>query len=190
MGNPITSTPLNQPYAAALFAAPDKGYANDNGIVFSSLNIHGNIPDSMKPVSNPIATISIQSQSSKPIDSSMQSSNVNNFIDIGSINPPANPSFSQLPGKPSKPQLLDSSSAFTFAPLLAVSMLQTSQQTANSSINTINQVQQLLPSSTKPANNNNPMPKPSVRCGITKYTNSRVVGGSITQIGMIINNIH
>lgn len=184
----MTSASVTSPYAAPLYSSRDIGYANNNGIVFSSLNSPGTISQPVQSIPNPIAAISSQSQILKPVDSSMQSSNVNNYLDIGTNYPPVNSQLSQLPEKPVKPSLSDSSSAFTFAPLLAVSTLPLPQQTSNSSINLINQINHspLSPSMATNPVNVAPMPKPAVQCGTTKYTSSRVVGGSITQVGEIL----
>lgn len=157
-----------------LYAAANDGFAHDNGLIFSSLN-----SQTVNTITNPIIVVPSESQMLKPIDTSMQSSNVNNFIDYGSNYVPLSPSFSQISEKPSKPhQQTDSSTAFTFAPLLAVPSLPVLQQTNYSSHDLISNIN--LPS--RPAN---PVPiqKPKNRCGITKFTDSRVVGGSITQSG-------
>lgn len=188
MSNSITtSTSVRSSYTEPSYSSRDSGYANDYGIVFSSINSPGTISQPVQPISIPFAAIPSQSQILKPLDSSMQSSNVNNYLDFGSNYPPVYPQLSQIKERPVKPQFSDSSSAFTFAPLLAVSMLPTPQQTSNSSIDLINQINQLLPSPQLPKPVNTvPMPKPAVQCGTTKYTDSRVVGGAITQVGEIL----
>lgn len=160
-----------------LYAAANNGFAHDNGLIFSSLS-----SQSVNTITNPIIVVPSENQILKPIDTSMQSSNVNNFIDYGSNYVSLSSSVSQLPEKPTKHQPTDSSTAFTFAPLLAVSTLPVPQQTNYSSLDLISHTNELLLPPSKPTNLV-PMPKPKNRCGITKFTDSRVVGGSITQSG-------
>lgn len=175
----------------------DSGFANSHGIIFASIN-------SNVPMSQPISIA--PSYIPKPVDSSLESSNIENILDYNSNNSPFNlsPSFSQSPSQspvhdePAKPESSFSSSVFTFAPLQSIpSHPKPSRPTAVSStsnhISTINQIVQeanhkpsssTVPSVTQQTSISSPNnPSLKSQCGITNYTSSRVVGGTITQIG-------
>lgn len=181
------------------YAASNAGFANNNGIVFSSLNTNSNTQGTvLKPISNANSALvfsnPIQTQISKPPDTTAQSSNVHHVINsytnyLQPINLPA-------------PQTVQSSSGFTFAPLVAaISLpmipLQTGNLTAPQNHVDDNHVflQQPKPPTTTTTTTMSPsvnhdladtvsVLRPVNKCGITKYINSRVVGGSVTQIGM------
>lgn len=174
------------------YAASDAGFANSNGIVFSNINSNA----VSKPISNAISAVvfsnPIQTQISKPPDASVQSSNFDNAINFNShYLQPINLPISQAQTIPIKSHASYSSSGFTFAPLIAaISVPMIPLQTGNSSTQQIhfdNQVfsQQPPPSTTTLPSVNNELAVsiPINKCGITKYLNSRVVGGSVTQIG-------
>ncbi|XP_055303511.1 proclotting enzyme isoform X2 [Sitodiplosis mosellana] len=168
--------------------AYDDGFANSHGIVFASMNSHG-------PISQPIPIA--PSHIPKPGDSSLQSSDVNNVLDFNSNYSPYNPVPSPVHEVPAKPQSSFSSSGFTFAPLLAATSLPASSQpTVNSTsyqmsiINSMIQEENHKPSSSTVPSviQQSPISSPNhqyfrSQCGITNYTSSRVVGGTITQIG-------
>lgn len=185
------------------YAASDAGFANSNGIVFNSINTNSQEPN-LKPMYNPISAIvfsnAVQNQISKPPDTSVQSSaNFNNAINFNSnyLQPINLPSL-QMQTNPIKSQSTYSSSGLTFAPLVAAIPI-VSVQTSNSSIQPIrfdNQVYSQQPTPPPPPPQPIATTLPSVnqeladsvsiqanKCGITKYINSRVVGGSVTQIG-------
>lgn len=190
------------------YAASDAGFANSNGIIFNSINT--NLHESVsKPVSTPISAVvfsnPIQTQISKPPDASVQSSQFNNAINF-------NPNYlqqhnfpaSQMQTNPVKSQATYASSGFTFAPLVAaISLPMIPVQTGNLSVQQIhfnNQVS-LQPTSPPPPLPSpqttirttklpsvdqelaDPVSMPANKCGITKYINSRVVGGIVTQTG-------
>lgn len=155
------------------------GVPNSNGIVFS--------PNS---ISQPILNIPFSQQSTQPIiNTPPQSvSGANNSIDFGQNYSPFNLPSAQLQQKTEKPQSSFSSSGFTFAPLVAASSLSMNQQTNISTINHANQHNSggmhMKPTSS-PTTDHVPF-RTSNKCGISKYTTLRVVGGAITQIGTII----
>lgn len=185
------------------FAASDSGFANSNGIVFSSINpnTHGQ-GTVLKPISNPISTFvfsnPIQTQISKPPDTSAQSSNFHHHAINSNTNylQPINLPASHAHTNPVKAQAAYSSAGFTFAPLVAaISLPMIPQQTSNLTAqqNYLDNhvfLQQPTTSTTLPPVNHEladtvSMLKPINKCGITKYINSRVVGGSVTQIGIV-----
>lgn len=188
---PTVTTSISS--ANPFYAASDAGFANSNGIVFSSINTNTQA-SSLKPISNPLSTVifsnPIPTQIAKPPDTSAQSSNLNHIISFNTnYLQPINLPVIQAQTNPMN------TSGFTFAPLLTLPMipLQTGNMTAQQT-NGNGQVfvQQTKPSTTTttlpPVNQNlSDLPltlKPLNKCGVTKYTNSRIVGGSITQIGM------
>lgn len=165
----------------------DGGFANSHGIIFSSVNSHGPIP---QPV--PIAP----SYRPKPADSTLQSSDIDNVLDFNSNYSPFNVPPPPIHDIPAKPQSSFSSSGFTFAPLLIATSLPIPTQPIinHSTSNQINKVIHELnakpsssttPSSSTQHSPNSPISNPVLKsqCGITNYTVSRVVGGAITQIG-------
>lgn len=189
------------------YAASDAGFASSNGIVFSSINTNTNSHEPVsKPIQNAISTVvfsnPVQTQISKPPDASVQSSNFDNAFNFNSnyylqpINLP--PSQAQI--NPIKSHASYSSSGFTFAPLVAaISVPVMPWQPANVSTQqihfdynpVISQQPAPLPqpsptTTTLPSVNQefaDTVSNPASRCGITKYINSRVVGGTVTQIG-------
>lgn len=148
------------------------GVSNSNGIVFSSNSI-----------SQPNLNVPFSQQNTP-----QSVSGANNSLDFGQNYSPFNLPSAQLQQKTEKPQSSFSSSGFTFAPLVAASSLSMNQQTNNSTINIANQhhsgSMHMKPTSS-PTTGNVPF-KTSNKCGISKYTTLRVVGGAITQIGTII----
>lgn len=217
-----------------IYDSYDGGFANSQGIVFSSVNgpdsqsISNPISQSIEnpishpmqnpishpmqnpishPMQNPIShpmqnpiSQQIPNPISRPISISAladlpgQSSNVNQYLDYVSnqspfnIAPPQNQQVlqnSETHQKPEKPQSTFSSNGFTFAPLLSATSLPMPQQTTSSMPNQVNQVQaDMKPKPSKPASTSQSNPSPfSKKCGITNYTHSRVVGGTITQVG-------
>lgn len=161
---------------------PETGVANGNGIIFSSINGQTSVLHPIQTqLQNPIQTI--PNASPKPLqDTPVLSTNINNAIDFGTNNSPVNPPIAQVKPKPVKQKPNHSSSGFTFAPLLAAPSLPMPQQSGNDS------AQQTYPAFSKPSINlawSKPMQQPYHKCGITKYTNSRVVGGSIAQPGRV-----
>lgn len=186
------------------YTASDSGFANSNGIVFSSINTNPHESIS-KPISTPIAAVifsnPIQTQISKPPDASVQSSNFNHAINFNpnylqQINLPAS-QMQQLQTNPIKSQAIYSSSGLTFAPLVAaISLPVIPMQTGNSSAQQIhfdNQASPQLTPSPRPTSTTelptvnqelaDPVSMPANKCGITKYIYSRVVGGVVTQAG-------
>lgn len=157
----------------------------------------------LKPISNPVSAFvfsnPIQTQISKPHDTSVQSSNLHHVINSNTnYFQPLNLPAAQIQTNPVKTQPTYTSSGFTFAPLVAaISLpmmpLQTSNATAQQNhlndhvflqqpkpsppTTTLSSVHQELADTVS-------VLKPVNKCGITKYINSRVVGGSVTQIGM------
>lgn len=198
--DPLSTAATNLPSVIPYYAASDTGFANSNGIVFSSINT--NTPGTaFKPISNPFSTFvfsnPIQTQISKPPDTSVQSSNFHQVINSNTnylqpINLPA----AQTQSNPVKTQAIYSSSGFTFAPLVsAISLPMIPLQTGNSTAQQNHPNNQAFlqqskpPTATRPSVNQEladpvSMLRPVNKCGITKYINSRVVGGSVTQIGM------
>lgn len=163
----------------------DAGFANSQGIVFSGMKPHVNVPVSpsnSNPILHPIISIPSNhvSGSNEPTG---QSSNVNHILDFVENQSPFNNPYSQpqqVPQRPDKPQSSFSSGGFTFAPLLSASALPMAQQTTSSSSNQVNTINKKPSSSATSQSNKTPG---SSKCGITNYTHSRVVGGTITQIG-------
>lgn len=162
----------------------DDGFANNNGIIFSSMNSHGsnNQPAQITPINVP-----------RPIDNLSQSSSdiVNNILDFNSHQSPFNeiPPHSHVQEVPQKQQ--SSFSGFTFAPLLIASSL--SQTPLANFTNEMNFINQMI-SGLNPKPSSLPVPTTTKQtttstealksqCGISNYTSSRVVGGTITQIG-------
>lgn len=181
------------------------GFANNDGIVFSSINANfqGTV---LQPISNPISAFvfsnPIQTEIPKPFGTQVHSSNFNQAVDFNAnYLQPINLPVSQSQKNPVKLQTTYSPSGFTFAPLLAPVSLpiipqDSTQQTVNLTTQQNNHFNNeaplqrpkpspvTLPSVDHESTDPVSMLKPSNKCGITKYTNSRVVGGSITQIGM------
>lgn len=175
---------------------PFNGYANDHGIVFSSISNANSVES---PVSRP---------SPKPINQIINSivplppvtkGNVSNILDYEYFSPISLESQSvsaQLQQQQNKPQS-SFSSAFTFAPLLALPSASTSSVLKPSPVATTKptvfpsievNISPSLPTfsteTVQPEQNVLFGSKPPNQCGVSKYTtNSRVVGGSITQIG-------
>lgn len=178
-----------------IYSPVDGGFANSDGIIFSSLNGGQNSvlrPNPVKPA-DPMDTVSTAA------------SNINNVIDnfdiFSPFNSHAKPEQPQSPSQP-PPSSSFQSSGFTFAPLLIISALppQYHQPNSNSSTN------QIFGHETFDAINPNPtsstfssetshsaqltssvtMTRPPAQCGISNYTHSRVVGGAITQIGIYL----
>lgn len=196
---PAIQSSFNSPTVQAYptYGSYDTGFANSQGIVFSSVNLDGTISEPIsQPIANlvsrPISAISI-SNLAEPFG---QSSNVNHILDFVSNQSPFNvahsqtqqvPQKSENPSKPEKPQSTFSSSGFTFAPLLSATSLPMPQQTISSIVNQVNQIQADInpkPSKSTIASTSQSNASPmSSQCGITNYTHSRVVGGAITQIG-------
>lgn len=114
----------------------------------------------------------------------MQPSNSNSNYVYPIINLP----IAQIQTNPIKTQATQVSSEFTFAPLVAA-ILQAENFTNQQ--NNPDAVQLPKPTTTMSSVNLDFTNKPNVasilkpihKCGITKYTNSRIVGGTITQIG-------
>lgn len=191
---------------------PSKGYANDNGIIFSSLNsVHEQTPIITNlqqaplndQVSNSVATLPT-AQPSVPVAVPINVSNIVDFEYYVPQSPLIQQPYlqQQLQQQPQKPQSSFSSNTFTFAPLLAIPMISTTTTVAQNAQKPASTV-----SATKPTNfppiivNPNPsssafssetnrpppanmiMTKPPNQCGISNYTTSRVVGGAITQLG-------
>lgn len=186
------------PNIAAYASLTDSGVSNSNGIVFSSSNT---VPQTILnlPVSQPIAQPILNIPNSVPslVDSAPQLSGVNNALDFGSNYSPFNPPSTQTQQKPDRPQSAFSSSGLTFAPLNTASSPSISQHnnsTFNQSFNHVNAVginsKPSPPTVSHEAANFVPTSKPTSKCGISKYTSLRVVGGSITQIGTIFQFIH
>lgn len=127
----------------------------------------------------------------------MQLTNFNHAINF---NLPA----SQFQTIPVKPQVTHPSSGLTFAPLVAaISLPIVSVQAVNMSAQQIQFDNKVPPQPTAPPQSSSPQPPlstttklptvnqeladpvslPANTCGITKYINSRVVGGTVTQPG-------
>lgn len=185
------------PNIAAYASLTDSGVANSNGIVFSSSNT---VPQTILnlPVSQPNTQPILNVPNSVPslVDSAPQLSGVNNALDFGSNYSPFNPPSTQTQQKPDRPQSAFSSSGLTFAPLNAASSPSISQHT-NSTFDHMNHVNAVginskpsPPTVSHEAANFVPTSKPTSKCGISKYTSLRVVGGSITQIGTIRHFIY
>lgn len=171
----------------------DGGFANSQGIIFASIN-------SNVPMSQPISIV--PSYIPKPVDSSLESSDIDNILDYNPNYSPFNPSPSQsqsqkpLHDEPAKPESSFSSSVFTFAPLQAVpSPVKPSRPTVKPASNHVSTSQIMQDANHKPSSSTVPSatqqtpvsspnnPSFKSQCGITNYTSSRVVGGTITQIG-------
>lgn len=168
----------------------DGGFANSHGIIFSSINSHG-------PINQPVPIAPSHIPKPQQSDSSLQSSNINNILDFNSNYSLFNPAPSQVQEVPAKPPSSFSPSGFTFAPLLIASSLPmpTRPTKVNSTSNQMNLISQMVQgvnlkpsSSTVPSSTTqqqSPISSSSLKsqCGITNYTSSRVVGGTITQVG-------
>lgn len=163
-------------------------------------------------MSNPISTLvftnPFQTQIAKPLDTSAQSSNSHHVVVNSNTNylHPINLPVAHLQSNPIKTEASYASPGFTFAPLhfpllatISVPMipLQTGNLTTQQN-HPNNQVflpqpkptpstTTILPSVNQDLTSSASMSKPVNKCGITKYTNSRVVGGAITQSGMQTN---
>lgn len=171
------------------------GFANSNGIVFSS-GSSNNVPQSISnyPYSQPDQNN--PNLASSQLALAQQPIGINNALDFESIYSPVSAQFSsvsqsaQLQQKPEKPQSPYSSGGLTFAPLAGVPSPFMNQPAINSTPN--NQINnQFYPSvvtskpMAAPAYANFIPMKARPKCGISKYTNLRIVGGAITQIGTI-----
>ncbi|XP_031626161.1 serine protease filzig-like [Contarinia nasturtii] len=183
-----TTATTNQPTMIDIYSTYDGGFANNHGIVFSSINSHGSIAQPMQSISSHVP---------RPLEPAPQSSNVNNVLDFNSNPFSTSPSSSSsstnnhIQEVPAKPQSPFSSSGLMFAPLL-VTAFPIPQQTVNSTTNhQINHTNQAVPQVTQkpplsivpPTTHQTPFSNPTSKCGISKYTGSRVVGGMITQLG-------
>lgn len=180
-----------QPTSIAIFQmytpSSSDGIASNNGIVFSSMNSY----NTMHPVA--IVQNDHPHQSNAPIQSTNSNINGNNNynLEFGSN---YSPFAIQLQPNADKPSFV--SSGLIFAPLMAAPSLPTSQPSINSTssqLDIFTESQASLgpkpisfanPSQTHYVAPVNSFLKPSVQCGISNYTHSRVVGGTITQIGM------
>lgn len=199
IGNSLPKLTSNISPTVPFFAASATGFANSDGIVFSSIPTSTPIPAFV--FSNPY-----QAQLSKPVHVSEQSSNAHyatnsntNYVHPISIPAP------QLQTSTVKSQEHHVSPGFTFAPLVAtISIPIIPLQTGNLTVQQNCPNDQVFVSQPQPAPPPSPSP-PTIpklplmnqnltisalrthKCGVTKYTNSRVVGGAITQIGIQSN---
>lgn len=189
-----TSTPDSFPAIETqqfdIYPQNDAGFANNDGIVFSSLSGQNSVSTQLnvRPPASPISShVPIQ----RP-----NTSNINNVNDDFNDHSPFNSNFI-----PEKPQSSYPSTGFTFAPLLIISAIPSQHlQPINSNPNLTNpipQSQPLDPIHQKPSSttfsidsvqsaqssNSVVIARPPNQCGISNYTHSRVVGGAITQLG-------
>lgn len=205
-GDSLSKVTSNISPTLPFYAASDTGFANSDGIIFSSINT--NTPGALlKPISNPISAFvfsnPFQTQISKPFDISESSSNSDHVIN-SNINylHPINIPVAKLQTNPVKSQETYASAGFTFAPLVAtISLPMLPLQTDNLTTQQNHLDNQVFAPQPKPPPTTTPPPPlttpklPSAnedltnsvthvnKCGITKYTNLRVVGGAVTQIG-------
>lgn len=192
------SFPAIEPQFDNIYQQNDAGFANNDGIVFSSLS--GPNPVSHTNV-RPPSPISSHVPTQKPA-----TSNINNVID--NINNYYSPFNSIV--KPDKPQSSYPSDGLTFAPLLIISPMPSQHPQPISNIssnpgfsNPSHETQPLNPVYQKPSSstfstdpvqseqssNSVVITQPPDQCGITNYTHSRVVGGAITQLGELTATI-
>lgn len=215
----MNATSVQMPYLPShsdseeeIYSPFDGGYANSDGIIFSSLNNDNHNYGSSAERPNPIQPVnSVTNAVSDSVEPSAPS-NINNIIDNFDSFSPFNPQNKpekpvhkpEIPERPEnpveKPQSSFSSSGFTFAPLLVITALPGHNSPhVNSSFSSSNSV---IYNPSAPANSNPSssafssetiqsaqssnavfMTEPPNQCGISNYTHSRVVGGAITQIG-------
>lgn len=173
-----------------IYSQNDAGFANDDGIVFSSLSGQNSV-SSQSNVRPPASPISSHVPIQKPA-----ASNINNVNYDFNDHSPFNTNF-----VPEKPQSSYPSSGFTFAPLLIISAMPSQHSQPISSnpnfSHPIPQSQPLDPTHQKPSSSTFSIDsvqsaqsshsvvitQPPNQCGISNYTHSRVVGGAITQLG-------
>lgn len=188
------------------YATPATGIMNANGIFFSNLN--SNNPNSQQ-ISRPITSQTFN-QADTPVQTPNVNNVLDFNANYSPFNPPLSPQL-QSPEKQQSPALQSfppqspppqsfpqQSFGLAFAPLDSSS--DSPSETTNPTDSNSNHIYQVRPkpkpkpkpkpssspspsSSSSSQNNKTPTKKFPTRCGYSKYTNSRIVGGVFTQIG-------